>query len=199
VVDSSALIAILLKEPEKQAFEDAIADSDRCVVSAVNAHETATVLRLRHGPAAVEKLWLFLADSEIEIVPFDEAQVREAATALNRYGKGSIPRRAAILIPRFVRHIYDLHMMRDLVDVNEVAKLARAIAETDAQEFHNQYPAYAADITGETGKALAALRAHPAYRTRYNAFVIAMAYGEKPEFETALGAVDDLASLIWEN
>jgi ribonuclease VapC len=92
VVDSSALIAILLKEPEKQAFEDAIAHSDRCVVSAVNAHETATVLRLRHGPAAVEKLWQFLADSEIEIVPFDEAQVREAATAFNRYGKGIDPK-----------------------------------------------------------------------------------------------------------
>jgi ribonuclease VapC len=92
VVDSSALIAILLKEPEKQAFENAIADSDRCVLSAVNAHETATVLRLRHGPAAVEKLWQFLADSEIEIVPFDEAQVREAAIAFNRYGKGIDPK-----------------------------------------------------------------------------------------------------------
>lgn len=57
-------------------------------MSAVNAHETACVLRLRHGLAAVEKLWQLLEDNEIEIVPFDELQVRAAAIAYNRYGKG---------------------------------------------------------------------------------------------------------------
>jgi ribonuclease VapC len=49
VVDSSALIAILLDEPEKQKFEDIIAGGERCVMSAVNAHETACVLRSRLG------------------------------------------------------------------------------------------------------------------------------------------------------
>ncbi len=88
VVDSSALIAILFEEPEKQAFQNVIAGGERCVMSAVNVHETATVLRVRHGPAAVERFWQFLADSEIEIVPFDEAQVRAAAAAFDRYGKG---------------------------------------------------------------------------------------------------------------
>ena len=91
VVDSSALIAILFGEPEKQAFEDIIAGGEPCLISAVNAHETATVLRLRHGAAAVERLWQLLADSEIEIVPFDEAQVRAAAAAFDRYGKGINP------------------------------------------------------------------------------------------------------------
>jgi uncharacterized protein with PIN domain len=43
VVDSSALVAILLAEPEKPAFEELIAGGERCVISAVNAHETATV------------------------------------------------------------------------------------------------------------------------------------------------------------
>jgi ribonuclease VapC len=88
VVDGSALIAILFDEPEKQAFEDVITGGERCVMSAVNAHETATVLRLRHGVEAVERFWQFLADSEIEIVPFDEMQVRAAALAFDRYGKG---------------------------------------------------------------------------------------------------------------
>jgi ribonuclease VapC len=49
VVDSSALLAVIFKEPEKQTFQDVIAAAGRCVMSAVNAHETATVLRLRHG------------------------------------------------------------------------------------------------------------------------------------------------------
>jgi len=46
-VDSSALIAILLDEPEKQEFEDIIAGGERCIMSAVNVHETACVLRSR--------------------------------------------------------------------------------------------------------------------------------------------------------
>jgi ribonuclease VapC len=88
VVDSSALLAILLKEPEKAAFEKVIAGATRRVVSAVNAHETATVLRIRVGPAAVERFWYLPAKSDIKVVPFDDAQVREASIAFNRYGKG---------------------------------------------------------------------------------------------------------------
>lgn len=88
VVDSSALLAVLLKEPEKNTFEDIIAAADRCVMSAVNAHECAIVLRIRHGRVAVERFWQFLVASEIEIFAFDEAQVRAAAGAFDRYGKG---------------------------------------------------------------------------------------------------------------
>ncbi|MGH6795424.1 MAG: type II toxin-antitoxin system VapC family toxin, partial [Methylocella sp.] len=88
VVDSSALIAILFDEPEKQAFQDVITGGERCFTSAANAHETASVLRVRHGSQAVAWLWQLLAEYEIEIVPFDEAQVRAAAAAFDRYGKG---------------------------------------------------------------------------------------------------------------
>jgi ribonuclease VapC len=89
VVDSSALIAILFDEPEKQAFENIVAGDERCVMSAVNVHETAIVLRVRHGPQAVARLWQLLTDSEIEIVPFDEMQVHIPAIAFDRYGKVS--------------------------------------------------------------------------------------------------------------
>jgi len=93
VVDSSALLAVLLREPEKQTFQQLIAAADRCVISAVNAHETAAVLRIRHGRPAVELLWQLLAENEIEIFPFDKAQVRVVADAFDRYGKGiSLPR-----------------------------------------------------------------------------------------------------------
>ena len=86
--------------------------------------------------------------------------------------------------PTLVRHIYDLHLMQGHIDPGQVAALARDIAAADAQEFRNQYPAYAADIAGETRKALDALRTDPAYRSRYDDFVIAMAYGERPEFDS---------------
>jgi ribonuclease VapC len=92
VVDSSALIAIVFAEPEKQSFLDIITGGERCVISAVNAHETASVVRSRHGRAAVAALWRLLADSQIEIVPFDEFQARAAADAFDRYGKGIDPK-----------------------------------------------------------------------------------------------------------
>jgi ribonuclease VapC len=88
VVDSSSLIAVLFEEPEKQAFQDIIDGDERCVLSAVNAHETACVLRGRHGAAAVARFWQWLIDNEIEIVAFDEVQVRAAAVVFDRYGKG---------------------------------------------------------------------------------------------------------------
>jgi ribonuclease VapC len=93
VVDSSALIAVLFEEPEKQAFQDIIDGDERCVLSAVNAaHETACVLRGRLGVVAVAEFWQWLADNEVEVVPFDEVQVRAAAAAFDRYGKSIDPK-----------------------------------------------------------------------------------------------------------
>jgi hypothetical protein len=82
--------------------------------------------------------------------------------------------------PTLVRHIYDLHLMQGHIDPRQVAVLARAIAADDAKEFRNQYPAYAADIAGETRKALDALHTDPVHRKRFDDFMIAMAYGERP-------------------
>jgi uncharacterized protein with PIN domain len=87
VVDSSAPIAVLFDEPQKQALQNIIAGGERRVMSAVDAHERACeracVLRVRHRPQAGARLWQLSRDSEIEIVPFDGAQVR-AAVAFDR-------------------------------------------------------------------------------------------------------------------
>lgn len=84
-------------------------------------------------------------------------------------------------------------MMRGRIDRGRVAALARGIAEADAKEFRNQYPAYGTDIAAEARKALNALRADPAYRSRYGAFIISMSYGKRPEFDVALASVAALA------
>jgi ribonuclease VapC len=89
VVDSSALIAILEKEDDAARYASAIAQAERLLVSAMNVHETGMVLRVRRGSAAVARMWRFLQhDNDFEIVPFDEAQVREALDAFDRFGKG---------------------------------------------------------------------------------------------------------------
>ena len=98
--------------------------------------------------------------------------------------------------PALVRHIYDLHLMRDLINVDEVAKLAHNVAAADAAEFRNQYPAYAADIAQETQKAITALTSNPIHRNRYDSFITAMVYGEKPAFVEALGTVQAFAKTI---
>ncbi len=97
--------------------------------------------------------------------------------------------------PALVRHIYDLHLMRDLIDHDTVATMARDIALADADEFRNQYPAYHADIAAETRKALDALRVQPIYRTRYTSFIAEMVYGERAEFEDAMDTVTALVLL----
>jgi hypothetical protein len=79
--------------------------------------------------------------------------------------------------------------MRDLIDHNVVAVITKEIAASDADEFRNQYPAYHADIAGETGKALDALCTDPVYRARYTDFVTAMVYGKQAKFEAAMATV----------
>ena len=49
VIDTSALIAILNREPERTAFYDAIAAADRRLVSAVTYQEAGQVLISRRG------------------------------------------------------------------------------------------------------------------------------------------------------
>lgn len=93
VVDSSALIAILEKEPDAATYAAAIQQADRVLISAVSVHESGTVLRARHGMAAASRMWRFLKDeNDFEIVPFDESQAREALAAFDRYGKGIDPK-----------------------------------------------------------------------------------------------------------
>lgn len=101
--------------------------------------------------------------------------------------------------PALVRHIYDLHVLRDHVDRGTVIALARDIAAADADEFRNQYPAYHTDIAGETHKALDALRTDPVHRLRYDRFLAIMVYGEQVEFDDAMGTIFNLVNDTWQS
>ena len=66
--------------------------------------------------------------------------------------------------------------------------------------FANQCPAYAANIAGETSKALDALRNDPLHRARYSGFLADMVYGERAEFgeelETVTAMILDVARIL---
>jgi len=91
VIDSSALLAILLREPEAGPFAQAIADDPRRLMSAVSALETAIVIHARKGPAGVRELDLLIHSAGVKVVSFDAEQVLLARTAYEKYGKGHHP------------------------------------------------------------------------------------------------------------
>jgi ribonuclease VapC len=88
VVDSSALFALLLGEPETSRFVAAMAAASRRLLSAPSYLETAIVMMARSGREAQEKLDRLLSDLAIEIVPFTRDQAALAITAYQQYGKG---------------------------------------------------------------------------------------------------------------
>lgn len=88
VVDSSALVAIFQDEADAGTFARAIEAADRLAISAVNAHETAMILRARHGPEAEARFWQYLDANGFEVAPFDKDQARAASDAFGRFGKG---------------------------------------------------------------------------------------------------------------
>jgi ribonuclease VapC len=93
VIDSSALIAILEREPDAATYAAAIHGADRLFMSAVDVHETGIVMREGRGEAAVQRLWRFLqTENDCEIVAFDEPQARGAMAAFNLYGMGIAPK-----------------------------------------------------------------------------------------------------------
>ena len=91
VIDSSALLAILLAESESEACMRAIADDPRRLVSALSALEAAIVIYTRTGPAGVRELDLLIHAARLTIVSFDADQVLLARTAYETYGRGHHP------------------------------------------------------------------------------------------------------------
>ena len=91
VVDTSALVAILLNEPERRRFTESIAADPRRLVSAATLLETAIVLQSRRRQMGERELDLFLYRAKFEIVPVDEDQVEIARAAFRRFGRGRHP------------------------------------------------------------------------------------------------------------
>jgi len=88
VLDTSALLAILLGEPERRTFAESIEAAERRLLSAANFVETSMILESRHGADGVGALDRLLAAAGIEIAAVDAAQAREAREAFRRFGIG---------------------------------------------------------------------------------------------------------------
>ncbi len=91
VVDTSALIAILLGEPETESFVRALAGDPKRMISAFNALESGIVIEARKGEAGGRELDLFLHRARIEIIALNSDQVEIGLSAWRKYGKGNHP------------------------------------------------------------------------------------------------------------
>ncbi len=96
VIDSSALLAVLLQEPAAQRISNAIEAADVRLISAVNALEAAMVIEARNGMAGARDLDRLLLDIRVEIVPATAEHFDLARSAWRRYGKGRHPARLNI-------------------------------------------------------------------------------------------------------
>ena len=88
IVDSSALVAILAREPEAERFSELIIDADAVAIAAPTVLETWIVLA-RFGTALRTSLAQFLKEARIDVVAFDSDQLAVAQEAYRRFGRGS--------------------------------------------------------------------------------------------------------------
>jgi ribonuclease VapC len=88
IVDSSVMVAIALKEPGHEIYPVQIENAGRVQMSAASFLETCVVVNARLGETGISALRQLLSDSNIEIVPFSQADAEIAFDAYRRFGKG---------------------------------------------------------------------------------------------------------------
>ena len=89
IVDSSALIAIVLSEPEEPVMLDALVQAASRKISAVTWFESHLVVEgLQQDPIAQVRFQDLLGALRLEIVAVDEGLARIARTANLKYGRG---------------------------------------------------------------------------------------------------------------
>ena len=87
VIDTSAVLAILLNEPERRGFNEAIEAAESIGLSATFV-ETSIVVEARFGSDGLRDLDLFLSVAKIEVVDVDVEQAHAARRAFSEFGKG---------------------------------------------------------------------------------------------------------------
>ena len=88
VVDTSALLAVLLDEPDASLFYSAMESSPVCLVCAASLVEASLVLVGRRTTGATALLDTLIRQLNIQVVSFTEGQASAAREAFRRFGKG---------------------------------------------------------------------------------------------------------------
>ena len=89
IVDSSAIVAILRREPERQRFSEALKDASEKRISAATYFEASIVIDSARDPIASRTLDDLIDNFKIVVEPFTAEQAQIARQAYRDYGKGS--------------------------------------------------------------------------------------------------------------
>ena len=91
ILDSSALIALVFREPEAEQILDSLAEAEVAAIGAPTLAETGIVLGAKLGEASRAILSRLLEDLDLVVLPFTAAHGREAREAFLRFGRGRHP------------------------------------------------------------------------------------------------------------
>jgi ribonuclease VapC len=89
IVDTSALVAILLQEPDAPGLERLLGAAEVRRMSAASYVELCAVIDGRRDQAGSARVDQVIRKLGIELVPFTETQARIARAAYVQYGRGS--------------------------------------------------------------------------------------------------------------
>ena len=87
VVDASAVLAILLQEPEQDHFRELLLNAPKAGISPVGYWEVVTKLRRARGDPGLEQVRIVIENLGIEIIPATATTALKACEAEARYGK----------------------------------------------------------------------------------------------------------------
>jgi ribonuclease VapC len=88
VIDSSALLAVVLGEPDAELVAARLVEPVRKVVSAATLFEAAVAAERRGGLEARDRLDRLITRIDATVVPFDQHHLGWARDAFRRFGKG---------------------------------------------------------------------------------------------------------------
>lgn len=91
VVDTSALLAVVLGEPDAERYAVALAAAPRLLIAAPTWLEAAIVATARLGPKGHALLTELLEGLQATVVPFDGGLARLANDGWLRFGRGRHP------------------------------------------------------------------------------------------------------------
>jgi ribonuclease VapC len=91
IIDSSAIVAIVFREPEAQRMVTAILAAAERLMPVANWLEVMIVVESRFGREAANEARLILEELEVRPLPMDTKQLHESVDAWRRFGKGRHP------------------------------------------------------------------------------------------------------------
>lgn len=91
IIDTSAVVAIVLREPGWERVVDALESAGTLGIGAPSLTEASLVLGGRLGRDPKPKLARLLQEYSVEVLPYAQEHYAEAVEAFLRYGKGRHP------------------------------------------------------------------------------------------------------------